>query len=52
MSLSESSTQATYRFRYDVVAAVVRANWFAWIRKLARPSPAGVVQWQNISFPS
>src|SRR5258708_36264505 len=34
MSLSESSTQATYRFRYDVVAAVVRRMRFAWIAQL------------------
>src|SRR5216683_3346594 len=34
MSLSESSTQATYRFRYDVVAAVVRPMRYAWIVQL------------------
>src|SRR5258706_961742 len=34
MSLSESSTQATYRFRYDIVAAVVRPMRYAWIVQL------------------
>src|SRR5258708_2721051 len=29
ISLSERSTQATYRFRYDVGAEVVAARWFA-----------------------
>src|SRR5260221_11635480 len=34
MSLSESSTQATYRFRYDIVAAVGRPMRYAWIVQL------------------
>src|SRR5260221_13993002 len=34
MSLSESSTQATYRFRYHVVAAVVLPIRYAWIVQL------------------
>ena len=43
MSRSESSTLATYRVRYYVGANTAR---------LGRASSAGVVQWQNISFPS
>src|SRR5215510_8566999 len=34
MSLSESSTQATYRFRYDNVAVVVRPMRFASYEQL------------------
>src|SRR5215469_7809725 len=53
MSLSESNTQATYRFRYHVVAALARARRFACYAPSApRAARAGVVQWQNVSFPS
>jgi len=42
MSLSESNTQATYRFRYDVVAAVVRPMRYGRIAQFARPHASRV----------
>src|SRR5215813_7096143 len=54
MSLSESSTQATYRFRYDDVAAVGPTDALCVVcaAERAAAARAGVVQWQNVSFPS
>src|SRR5271165_6109048 len=41
MSLSESSTQATYRFRYDGVAAVARIDGRAEAPKRSRQTARG-----------
>ena len=50
MSRSESSTVGTYRVRYDVVSGQQEAAPAR--RRALRLIYAGVVQWQNISFPS
>ena len=49
ISRSESSTLATYRFLYHVGTGSALA-----VRTAGQPPlpPAGVVQWQNVSFPS
>ena len=50
MSRSESSTLATYRFRYDFGASQAQPVPIA--AGSGRAGRAGVVQWQNVSFPS
>jgi hypothetical protein len=52
MSRSESNTLATYRFRYDVVTGSTLPLRYQAAASVGQARRAGVVQWQNVSFPS